>query len=441
MMQKATPHILIVDDDESICKTLSVILQSRGYQTTTTNTAKEAIEKTKNQSFDIALIDIKLPDMKGTKLLAKLQETIPETIKIMITGYPSLKNAVEALNLGAQSYIMKPIDPSELLKTIKNKLEVKKQAEKINKEKLALWVQSQARKAQSPSFQEFLETTATDLADFGLTKNQAKIYISVIGLGVASASEIATLSKIRREEVYRLVPELEKQGIITRRLEGPRKFSAIPPETAIKILSQTKLRNMKEHIEKLEQKQAEITSKLKMMELPIQTQDCSTEIISQRENLQMKLGKMTQNAKQEIDAMVSLAELKIAYLRQPKQLTDQMMKKVKLRIITEKTELDPFTKGILDLSKANGNPIELRQIEKIPFNLTITDDEEAVWGDPLLENETSLPLWTNNPTQITILKTAFESLWQKAQQPQSPKPYTTTPKHHTKQHEKSPTTT
>jgi hypothetical protein len=193
---------------------------------------------------------------------------------------------------------------------------------------------------------------------------------------------------------------------------------------------------MKEHIEKLEQKQAEITSKLKTMELPMQTQDCSTEIISQRENLQMKLNKMTQNAKQEIDAMVSLTELKIAYLRQPKKLTDQMVKKVKFRIITEKTELDAFTQGILKLSETNGNPIELRQIEKIPFNLTIADDKEAAWGDPLPENEASLPLWTNNPTQITILKTAFESLWQKASQPQSLKPYATASKHHTKQHEK-----
>jgi hypothetical protein len=198
---------------------------------------------------------------------------------------------------------------------------------------------------------------------------------------------------------------------------------------------------MKEHIEKLEQKQAEITSKLKTMELPMQTQDCSTEIISQRENLQMKLNKMTQNAKQEIDAMVSLTELKIAYLRQPKKLTDQMVKKVKFRIITEKTELDAFTQGILKLSETNGNPIELRQIEKIPFNLTIADDKEAAWGESITENETSLPLWTNNPTQITILKTAFESLWQKASRPQPPKPYTTASKNHTTQHEKSRSTT
>ena len=153
MTHQTVPHILMVDDDECICKTLSAILQSEGYQTAYATTAKEAIEKSKTQFFNLALLDIKLPDMEGTRLLSQLQEITPETIKIMITGYPSLKNAVEALNFGADSYIMKPIDPAELIKTIKNKLEVQKQAEKITKEKLAAWIQSQARKAQTSNFQ------------------------------------------------------------------------------------------------------------------------------------------------------------------------------------------------------------------------------------------------------------------------------------------------
>jgi DNA-binding NtrC family response regulator len=263
------PHILIVDDDECICKTLSAILQSEGYQTACATTAKEAIEKTKTQFFNLALLDIKLPDMEGTQLLAKLQEITPETIKIMITGYPSLKNAVEALNFGADSYIMKPIDPAELIKTIKNKLEAQKQTEKISKEKLATWIQSQARKAQTSNFQEFLEETATELTHFGLTKTQAKIYVTLLALGVASASEIAALSKIRREEIYRIIPELEKHGIITRKLKTPRKFSATKPETAIEILTKIKLKAMKEEIDNLKQKQAELTSRLKTIALPI----------------------------------------------------------------------------------------------------------------------------------------------------------------------------
>jgi len=414
MMYQKTSHILIVDDDEAICKTLSAILQSEGYQTTTATTAKEAIRKTKTQFFNLALLDIKLPDMEGTQLLAQLQKTTPETVKIMITGYPSLKNAVEVLNFGADSYIMKPIDPAELIKTIKNKLETQKQTEKITKEKLATWIQSQARKAQTSNFQEFLEETATELTHFGLTKNQAKIYITLLALGVASASEIAALSKIRREEIYRIIPKIEKHGIITRKLKTPRKFAATKPETAIQVLTKIKLKTMTEEINKLKQKKAELVSRLKTTELPIERESCSVEVLSQRDSAFVKLRDMAKNAKNQIDIVTPLQNLTIIYVNRPRKLMEKVLKSVKMRILTEDCELDVFTKEILQFSEANDNPIELRQVEKLPFNLLIVDDKEAMWGETQPKNEDSPIFWTDDPTQIFILKASFESLWQKS---------------------------
>jgi DNA-binding response OmpR family regulator len=414
MTHQTTPSILIVDDDECICKTLSAIIQAEGYQTETATTAKEAIEKTKTKFFNLTLLDIKLPDMKGTRLLAQLQKTTPRTIKIMITGYPSIQNAVQALNLGADSYIMKPINPAELLKTIRNKLKAQQQAEKTNKEKLAKWIQSQARQKHSSNFQEFLEETASELVDFGITKTQAKIYATIVALGVASASEIAALSKIRREEVYRIIPKLEKHGLVIRKLKKPRKFSAIQPEKAIQFLTKTKLKTMKEEIDKLEQKQVQLISKLKTVELPIWSNSPTIDIISKQDNVTMKLMEMAKNAKQKIDALSSFEGLKIAYISHPKKLREELLKKVKMRIITKNHELDAFTKEILKLSEANNNPIELRQIEKLPFNLLIVDDKEAIWGELQTKNENPQNLWTNDPTQIAILKMSFENLWQKS---------------------------
>jgi len=63
-------------------------------------------------------------------------------IKIMVTGYPSLQNAVEALNYGADAYIMKPVDPEELLRVIKEKLKEQKEARKMTEEKIAEWVKT-----------------------------------------------------------------------------------------------------------------------------------------------------------------------------------------------------------------------------------------------------------------------------------------------------------
>jgi sugar-specific transcriptional regulator TrmB len=352
--------------------------------------------------------------MEGTQLLSQLQEITPETIKIMITGYPSLKNVVEALNFGADSYIMKPIDPAELIKTIKNKLEVQKQAEKITKEKLAAWIQSQARKAQTSNFQEFLEETAAELTHFGLTKTQAKIYITLLALGVASASEISKLSKIRREEVYRLIPELEKRGLLTRKLKAPRKFSATQPETAIQILTKAKLNTMKEEIDRLKQKQTELISKLKTVELPIKQEDCSIEVISQLDMALAKLVDMTGKAREKIDVVAPLQDLIIVYVDFPRNIIERIFESVKMRIIVENTEVDALTKELLHFSEASNNRVELRQTEKLSIRLMIADDKEAMWGEVQPNNDHVDPkaFWTDDPTQISILKMSFDSLWQ-----------------------------
>lgn len=412
MIYPTKPRILIVDDDECICKTLSAILQAEGYQTATTTTAKEAIEKSKAHFFNMALLDIKLPDMEGTQLLAQLQETSPETIKIMITGYPSLKNAVDALNYGADSYTMKPVDPADLLKTIKNRLETQEQAEKITREKLAQWIQSQARKTQTSNFQQFLEETSNELAYFGLTKTQAKIYITTTALGVASASEIAKLSKVRREEVYRIIPELEKRGIITRKLKVPRKFSATPPETTIQMLTETKLNTMTGEMEKLEQKQTELTSRLKTIALPTKQVDCTIEVIAQKDAANPRLANMIENADKQIEIMAPLQDLLITFADYS-QKTRTKPKPIKIRIMTEKREQQALTKNIMQLAKADQNNVEIKLTEKLPYNLLITDDKEAIWKGNDPTNENTQIFWTDDPTQITILKTSFDSLWQK----------------------------
>ncbi|MGD8506980.1 MAG: response regulator [Candidatus Bathyarchaeota archaeon] len=414
MTSQSTTHILIVDDDESISKTLSVILQGEGYQTTTATTAKEAISKSETKFYNVALLDIKLPDMLGTQLLARLQEITPKTVKIMITGYPSLQNAVEAINFGAESYVMKPLDPSQLLKTIKEKLQTQQQAESITRNRLVEWVQLQTRKRHSSNFHKFLEETANELVDFGLTRNQAKTYITLTALGIASASEIASSSKIRREEVYRIIPQLEKHGVIVRKLENPRKFSAIQPERAIKLLIKNRLRNMKEEVDSLKQKQINLISKLNIVELPTQKKKGSIDVISREDNLFAKLTDLAQSAKQQIDAIVSLQNLKYGYLNNSENLKRILGKAIKVRIITEVLEPNAFTKEITDYSRPMNSRLEIEQLETIPFNLIIVDDSEALWGEFQFKDRSIQCFWTNEPTQIAILKTCFEALWQKS---------------------------
>ena len=117
--------ILIVDDDKSILRTFTRILQKNGYKIDTAETGKEAIEKSDKNHYDLALVDIRLPDMDGTELLAKIKKQLQNTIKIMITGFPSIESGVKALDEGADAYLVKPVKPEELLMLIKEKLKTK----------------------------------------------------------------------------------------------------------------------------------------------------------------------------------------------------------------------------------------------------------------------------------------------------------------------------
>ena len=148
-MTENTPSILIVEDDRNIAETLSAILQQNGYNTDTAKNGQEAIQKSKAKFFNLVLLDIKLPDMEGTKILTTMHKDQPKMMKIMITGYPSIENAVEALNLGADAYIIKPVKPEKLLALIKEKLDEQSQAEKMTEEKVTEWVKTRVRKLEA----------------------------------------------------------------------------------------------------------------------------------------------------------------------------------------------------------------------------------------------------------------------------------------------------
>jgi len=114
--------VIIIEDDENILNSLKEILRSEGYEVDTATNGEEGIKKCKANPFDLALLDIRLPGMNGTKVLEVLHKEFPDMIKIMITGYPSLENAVASLKRGADAYLMKPVNPLTLLKVIKEKM-------------------------------------------------------------------------------------------------------------------------------------------------------------------------------------------------------------------------------------------------------------------------------------------------------------------------------
>jgi len=141
--------ILIVDDDKTLLTSLAQILTNEGYQVDTADTGQKAIEKSKTQFYHLALLDIKLPDMEGTQLLTAIKDTTPKMMKIIITGYPSLDNAVEAVNKGADGYVIKPIDTNKLLDTVKKHLKQQDESRKYSEEKVKDFIETRAKQLES----------------------------------------------------------------------------------------------------------------------------------------------------------------------------------------------------------------------------------------------------------------------------------------------------
>ncbi|MCL4436200.1 MAG: response regulator [Thaumarchaeota archaeon] len=140
----------MIDDDESICETLKVIFErNSAFRVDVANTAADAIKLSKMKTYNAAFIDIKLPDMSGVELLSKLRDTVPRMIKIMITGYASLDNAIEALNQGADAYIRKPFRPDELLVTLRGKLEAQMDDLMMTQERISDFIKERVRAIES----------------------------------------------------------------------------------------------------------------------------------------------------------------------------------------------------------------------------------------------------------------------------------------------------
>jgi DNA-binding NtrC family response regulator len=141
-------RILVVDDDESVRKVFATILEEEGYAVDTAKNGREAIKKSKVKFYNLALIDIRLTDMEGTKLLTKVKDTMPKMRKIIITGYPSLQNAIEAVNRGADAYVLKPFNMDKVLETIKDQLKKQEEEKRYTQKKVGEFIETRVKELE-----------------------------------------------------------------------------------------------------------------------------------------------------------------------------------------------------------------------------------------------------------------------------------------------------
>jgi DNA-binding NtrC family response regulator len=128
---------------------LAVILKDEGYTVDVAENGTEAIKKTEATAYNVALIDIRLPDMEGTEILTRMKDTVPKVRKIILTGYPSLQNAIEAVNRKADAYILKPVGVERLLDTIREQLKLQETEKKYTQQKVAEFIETRVKELQT----------------------------------------------------------------------------------------------------------------------------------------------------------------------------------------------------------------------------------------------------------------------------------------------------
>jgi DNA-binding NtrC family response regulator len=124
---------------------MKAILEDEGYEVDLAASGKEGVKKSKDTAYNIALLDIRLPDMEGVELLKLMNPAVPRTRKIMVTGYPSTQNAIDALNKNADAYLIKPVDIEKLLNTIKDQLKLQEEEKKFSEQKVAEFIESRVK--------------------------------------------------------------------------------------------------------------------------------------------------------------------------------------------------------------------------------------------------------------------------------------------------------
>ncbi len=112
-------RILVLDDDTAVTMSCNRILGAEGYRITTANKGEDALNQLAKEEFDLLISDIRLPDINGLAVLKESRVISPKTDVVMITGYPTLEDARESINVGAFEYVEKPFTPDFMINIAK----------------------------------------------------------------------------------------------------------------------------------------------------------------------------------------------------------------------------------------------------------------------------------------------------------------------------------
>ena len=250
------------------------------------------------------------------------------------------------------------------------------------------------------------------LLGLGLSLNQARVYLTILKLEKTSVGQISKFSKVRREDIYRVIPTLEKMGLIERLLGKPTMIRATPISDALTFLvaeekakSDDRLSGMRKLVQKLS---------LKDWKQPIPGEESIYILIAEKKAILAKTSELIKNSRKEVALIADKARI-IPTLSQFSEECRQAIKKgSQICLIFEGDSPDTLLKEKVN-KLIDGTSVHIKFHHEPLNHFIMSDDKEALITTSKESGLGESPsLWTNNSNLIGVLRTGFESDWKKA---------------------------
>jgi sugar-specific transcriptional regulator TrmB len=257
------------------------------------------------------------------------------------------------------------------------------------------------------------EETVQVLIRLGLTCNQARVYLALVRSGMCTAKTMSNVSKVAREDVYRIIPKLQELGMIEERIDVPSVYAAAPMQEAFRIL----MKNRKRVTTELEAKTKEIIQNFKNgtgngTGKPLE-EDTHEFILIPKERAVIKRKRMIDDAQKRLDFLTSWGRYAQSNVSYTENLRNAMKRNVVIRIIVGKPKDE---KSLLDLAHSWREKypfFNVRWISSVPEACLMLVDEKKVLFAKSAANsfEESPFLWSTNQSLISVVRDYFEMIW------------------------------
>jgi len=257
-----------------------------------------------------------------------------------------------------------------------------------------------------------LDKNAEMLSDFGLTHNQAKVYLAITKLGIATVSQVSKVSKVRREDVYRITPKLEKMGLLEKILGKPTKIRATPVEEALSLLIKHEQDIVNKKVSALMAKKDEFLKHFKAYKMKPISEEAHFTLISQRDGIINKELTMVKNAERAIDVITSRDKFLHVFTGYVKPFKEAIRRGVKVRVILDVIEHGHSIQRILDENNLFRASLDIKYTDQRSGHCVIKDYKEALVATSTEPTIGETPyLWTDDYNLVGLLQRKFEGVW------------------------------